>query len=111
MRDINQNKTKGARVMKTKCKVGSLKVTPDEAQDLRSKGYYVLMTGNLKKVISVSKDKNELISLQKMGLFSYELKYSKMFGPLKKVKSIDGAKAWATHNKIWDNSTFGGGLK
>ena len=88
MRMVNHNKTKGARVMKTKCKVG-----------------------NLKKVISDSKDENDLISLKKMGLFSYELKYSKMFGPLKKVKSMDGAKAWAIHNAIWKNSKFGEGLK
>jgi hypothetical protein len=39
------------------------------------------------------------------------LKYSKMFGPLKKVKMMDGAKAWAIHNMIWDNSSFGDGLK
>ena len=97
--------------MKSKCKVGNLKITPDEAQDLRSKGYHVLMTRNLKKVIAVSTDESELMSLKKMGLFSGELKYSKMFGPLKKVKSMDGAKAWAIHNAIWDNSTFGEGLK
>ena len=111
MRMVNHNKTTGEKVMGTNCKVGNLKITPDEAQDLRSKGYYVLMTRNLKKVISVSKDENELISLKKMGLFSYELKYSKMFGPLKKVKSMDGAKAWAIHNAIWKNSKFGEGLK
>ena len=97
--------------MKAKYEVGKLKITPDEAQELRSEGYYVLMDRNLKKVISVSKDKNELISLKKMGVFSYELKYSKMFGPLKKVKSMDGAKAWAIHNAIWKNSKFGEGLK
>ena len=80
-------------------------MTVDKAQELRSKGYCVLMTRNLKKVIAVSKDENKILSLMKAN------KYSKMFGPLKKVKSMDGAKAWAIHNAIWKNSKFGEGLK
>ena len=93
MGTVNQNKT-GAKVM-----------TVDKAQELRTKGYYVLMNSNLDSVIAVDKNESELIAL-----FKY-VKGSKMFGPLKKVKMMDGAKAWAIHNKIWDNSTFGEGLK
>jgi nickel-dependent lactate racemase len=78
-------------------------MTPAQAQDKRRQGYYVLMSRNLKKVIAISKNESEIISLLNTK------KYSKMFGPLKNVviTKDDVARYEKLHEIIWNNSTFG----
>ena len=79
-------------------------MTVEQAQDKRKQGFYVLMSRNLKKVIAVSKDENEILSLLKTK------RGTKMFGPLNKVviTKEDRVKAEIIHNLIWKNSSFGG---
>ena len=55
-------------------------ISVEKAQDMRSAGYYVLMSYNLKKVIAVSLDRDKIFNIYKNATHK-----TKFFEPLKKV--------------------------